>query len=165
MTQDLNTPASAEETFEALGEIAAVAPEQTGEYPKWEYRDRQNPKWGTVEREGLIVGRGSRRQVVPPDEVYKLAVLGCSNRDIAEWFNISEDTLHYNFAIFLKKARIDLKQKLRRAMLQNAMVNNSAAVQIFLAKNMLGMSDNPQVAEGQQPLPWNEIGDEDTDQE
>lgn len=140
----------------AAEEVAAEIPYQSGEVPKWEYKDRQNPKWGTVEKEGLIVGRGPRRKVVPPDEVYKLAVLGCTNRDIAEWFDISEDTLNYNFAIFIRKAKTDLKQRLRKAMLNNAIQNNNAAVQIFLAKNILGMSDTPVNSEDLAPLPWNE---------
>lgn len=140
----------------AAEEVAAETPYQSGEVPKWEYKDRQNPKWGTVEKEGLIVGRGPRRKVVPPDEVYKLAVLGCTNRDIAEWFDISEDTLNYNFAIFIRKAKTDLKQRLRKAMLNNAIQNNNAAVQIFLAKNILGMSDTPVNSEDLAPLPWNE---------
>ncbi len=53
------------------------------------------------------------------------------------------------------------KLKLRRAMFRNATVNNSAPVQIFLAKNMLGMSDNGMIGdEGNQPLPWNEAKEE-----
>jgi hypothetical protein len=41
-------------------------------------------------------------------------------------------------------------------MFKNACDNNSAAVQIFLAKNILGMSDSPLNSEAKQPLPWNE---------
>jgi hypothetical protein len=40
-------------------------------------------------------------------------------------------------------------------MLKNAMGGN-AALQIFLAKNLLGMSDNPQVTEDNKILPWND---------
>ena len=39
-------------------------------------------------------------------------------------------------------------------MLKNACVNMSAAVQIFLAKNLLGMSDSPIDSEANSPLPW-----------
>ena len=45
-------------------------------------------------------------------------------------------------------------------MLHNAISNNNAAVQIFLAKNMLGMSDAPTNAEDAVPLPWDENTDE-----
>jgi hypothetical protein len=34
-----------------------------------------------------------------------------------------------------------------------------ASVQIFLAKNVLGMSDSPIDAEANAPLPWNETDD------
>jgi hypothetical protein len=39
-------------------------------------------------------------------------------------------------------------------MLNNACRNMNAAVQIFLAKNILGMSDNPYDSESNAPLPW-----------
>ena len=42
---------------EEQAEVAAEAPEQQATH-KWEFRPRQNPKWGTVTREGLVVGRG-----------------------------------------------------------------------------------------------------------
>ena len=39
-------------------------------------------------------------------------------------------------------------------MIQNAVNNNNAAVQIFLAKNLLGMSDNGMAGGNSEPLPW-----------
>jgi hypothetical protein len=77
-----------------------------------------------------------------------------TDTEIADWFGIDQQTLRYNFKEYLAKARIDLKQRLRRAMLTNAITNHNAAVQIFLAKNMLGMRDQPTDTEDQQPLPW-----------
>jgi hypothetical protein len=44
-------------------------------------------------------------------------------------------------------------------MLKNACVNMSAAVQIFLAKNILGMTDQPVNSDAHQPLPWVERDD------
>jgi len=41
-------------------------------------------------------------------------------------------------------------------MFENACDNMHASVQIFLAKNILGMSDSPIDAEANAPLPWNE---------
>jgi hypothetical protein len=41
-------------------------------------------------------------------------------------------------------------------MLNNACKNMNAAVQIFLAKNMLGMSDVPINTEDKKPLPWSD---------
>lgn len=103
---------------------------------------------------GIPVGRGESVQVVPPDQVYELAAIGCTDREIAVFFSIKEDTLRYNFAEQLAKGREYVKIRLRRAMFKNACDNMSPALQIFLAKNILGMSDQPVSSEANTPLPW-----------
>lgn len=122
---------------------------------KWEFKPRQNPKWGTVTKEGLTVGRGANRKVVPPDEVYKLAALGCSMEEICEWFQINRETLKYNFSDYIAKGRSELKQRLRRAQIQTALDGN-ATMLVWLGKNILGQTDNPTNSEENQPLPWSE---------
>jgi hypothetical protein len=109
----------------------------------------------TVEVTGYEVGRGITKRVVFDVDVYKLAAMGCNDREIAIWFDVDENTLRYNFKDILAKGREDLKHSLRRAMLKNAM-NGNAALQIFLAKNFLGMSDNPTNSEANTPLPWDD---------
>lgn len=106
--------------------------------------------------EGTILGYpiGRDKKIVPPDQVQELAALGCSNRDIANFFGIEETNVSRHFAAFITKGREELKITLRRAMLNNACKNNNAAVQIFLAKNILGMSDTPLNTEDKKPLPW-----------
>lgn len=113
---------------------------------------------GTKVVTGLVVGRN--KVVVPPQEVEDLASIGCTDRDIANWFGINEDTLRYNFTDNLIKGREDLKISLRRAMLKNACVNLNAAVQIFLAKNMLGMSDNGMSTDSSKILPFTDDEDD-----
>lgn len=103
---------------------------------------------------GLPVGRD--KKIVDPQEVEKLAALGCRDNEIANWFGIKDDTLRNNFADNLIKGREDLKITLRRAMLNNACKNMNAAVQIFLAKNILGMSDVPTDSDANKPLPWSD---------
>ena len=121
-----------------------VNPSKTGNKPK---------QLVAVEVWGYEVGRGRNKRVVVPKDVYELAVIGCNDREIARWFDMNEDTLRYNFADIIQKGREDLKHTLRRAMIKNAL-NGNAALQIFLAKNFLGMSDNPTDTEGNAPLPW-----------
>ena len=104
---------------------------------------------------GLPVGRD--KKVVDPEEVEKLAALGCRDVEISNWFGIAENTLRYNFSANLTKGREELKITLRRAMLNNACKNMNAAVQIFLAKNLLGMQDTPTNNEDQKPLPWDSV--------
>jgi hypothetical protein len=101
---------------------------------------------------GICVGRD--KIVIALEEVQKLAALGCRDNEIANFFGIKEDTLRYNFAEYLTKGREEVKITLRRAMLNNACKNMNAAVQIFLAKNMLGMSDQLINTDSNEPLPW-----------
>jgi hypothetical protein len=110
---------------------------------------------------GLPVGRD--KTVVPPEQVYELAAIGCNDGEIARFFGVNEDTLRYNFKPELEKAREFVKIRLRRAMFKNACENMNAAVQIFLSKNILGMSDQPLLTEANAPLPWTD--DEITDSE
>jgi len=112
---------------------------------------------GTKIVKGLVIGRN--KVVVPPEEVEDLASLGCTDRDIANWFGVDENTLRYSFSDYLLKGRENLKISLRRAMLKNACVNLNAAVQIFLAKNMLGMSDNGMVTDNSKVLPFTDDED------
>jgi hypothetical protein len=134
---------------------AQELPEQSGECPTWLYPERLDPKWGEVTKQGLIIGRGKTRKVVPPDDVYKLAMMGCPDREIAEWFEVSESTLKYNFSAYLSKARSQLKQKLRQSQLRVANDGN-AAMLIWLGKNILGQQETPTNSEDNKPLPWSD---------
>jgi hypothetical protein len=135
------------ETFEVIPYVEEVRdPSKTGPAPK---------KLVAVEVYGYQVGRGLRKRVVTPEEVFKLAALGCTDKEIALWFDVPYDTLRYNFTDIIAKGRQEMKTALRNAMFKNAMSGN-AALQIFLAKNMLGMSDNPGSKEDDKILPWND---------
>jgi hypothetical protein len=124
-------------------------PSKTGNKPK---------QLKAVEVWGFEVGRGMKKRIVNPDDVYGLAAIGCSDSEIARWFDLAESTLKYNFSEILAKGREDVKMTLRRAMLKNAL-NGNAVMQIWLSKNLLGMSDNPTNNEDNKPLPWNEDSD------
>jgi hypothetical protein len=143
-------PATAEsidnqETFSILPyEEPKQDPSKTGPQPK---------KLVAVEVYGYEVGRGLRKKVVTPEEVFKLAALGCSDKEIALWFDVAYETLRYNFSDIIAKGRQEMKTALRNAMFKNAMSGN-AALQIFLAKNLLGMSDNPSNTDDTKILPW-----------
>lgn len=114
---------------------------------------RKTPRTGTKEVEGRIVGRD--KKIIPPEEVYKLAQIGCKDIEIAAWFGIDENTLTYNFSVELIKGRENLKQSLRRAQLSLALSGN-AVMLIWLGKNILGQSENPVNSEALQPLPWSD---------
>jgi len=120
------------------------------------------PKIGTATITGYVVGRDNI--VVPPEQVQDLAEIGCTDQEICDFFGLSGvSTLRYNFSSILLKGRETLKQRLRRAMLHNALVNNHAIMQIFLAKNMLGMSDNGMGNGNKQTLPFTDDEDFEVD--
>lgn len=116
-----------------------------------EYPERKDPKIGTKVVTGLIVGRD--KKVIPQSEVEHLASLGCNDREIAEYFGLSESTLRYNFSLELTNGRHSLKCSLRRAQLQTALSGN-ATLLIWLGKNILLQSDNPTNTVDTKPLPW-----------
>jgi hypothetical protein len=103
---------------------------------------------------GVVVGRG--RVPVPREEVLKLARLGCTLREIAGFFGVTDDAISRNFRDELEVGRADQRIRLRQAMMHNACENMNPALQIFLAKNILHMSDNGITNEDRPILPWSD---------
>ena len=148
MDETTNIPASDEPKYEVI----PLPPEEPTDPSK---RGPKPKQLKAVEVYGYEVGRGLRKRVVSPDQIYELAAIGCNDSEIARWFDVAETTLKSNFSDILAKGREDVKMTLRRAMLKNA-IGGNAVMQIWLSKNMLGMSDNPTHADDAKPLPWND---------
>ena len=105
-------------------------------------------------KRGIPVGRDNTH--IDPEEVEKLAALGVTTTEMSDFFGVKEQTLRYNFRENIQKGRSVLRITLRRSMLHNANTNMNAAVQIFLAKAILGLSENPLQSEDNKVLPWQE---------
>lgn len=101
---------------------------------------------------GVVVGRS--KTPVPRDEVLKLARLGCTLREISAFFGVTDDAISRNFRDELEAGKADQKIRLRQAMMKNAVEHMNPALQIFLAKNILGMSDSGINTEDRPILPW-----------
>ena len=108
-------------------------------------------KTGTKTVEGVVVGRD--KTVIPPEEVFKLASIGCKDIEIADWFGVDNNTLRYNFSAEPTKGREHLKQSLRRAQLEVALKGN-AVMLIWLGKQYLGQTDSPIDVDSNKILPW-----------
>ena len=124
-------------------------PSKTGNKPK---------KLVAVESYGYQVGRGLNRRVISPEEVYKLAAMGCSTMEISRWFDIPEQTIRYNFSEIIIKGQEDLKQSLRHAQIKLALSGN-ATMLIWLGKKILSQKENPTNTDEKKPLPWIEDND------
>ena len=78
---------------------------------------------------------------IDPDQIKMLASFGCTYTEIGKYFECDESTIRKRFKAKVESGKEEMKFSLRRAMWTSAMENNSIAMQIFMAKNYLGMSD------------------------
>lgn len=103
---------------------------------------------------GVVVGRGENRQIIPVEEVRKLAALHCSYKDMAEYFGVKEGTFRDHFRTEVERARQKLKHRLSEAMIENAITRLNPTMQIWLSRNWLGMSDGSEQTQAETVLPW-----------
>lgn len=102
---------------------------------------------------GIEVGRD--KKVIDPKEVEKLASIGMKISEMAEWFEVDDSTLNYNFKREIAKGKHNLHSSLRQAQIRLALSGN-ATMLIWLGKNILGQSENPVNSEANTPLPWSD---------
>lgn len=79
------------------------------------------------------------------DMVEKLASEGCTVDEIAAYFNVNKSTLYRRkkFLEVYNRGLEKCKMSVRKALYKKGVVNGDTKALIFLAKNLLGMSDNP----------------------
>ena len=77
---------------------------------------------------------------IDAEQVEKLASIGCTNQEIASFFNCSKDTIEGRFSAELHKGRDTGKMRLRKLQL-NAAEKGNVVMLIWLGKQMLGQSD------------------------
>ena len=84
---------------------------------------------------------------IDPEQVMKLAQLGCPVTDIAFVIGCHPDTLHNRFSAEIAKGRSRMRTRLRQLMWGSAEKGN-ITMQIFLSKQYLGFSDKVETVEG-----------------
>ena len=94
-----------------------------------------------------------KKYKIDTKEVQTLARFGCTNKEISEFFGCSADLIEKSYSEFLTKGRAESKLRLRQMQWKSAESGN-VTMQIFLCKNMLGQSDNPNENIYSQPLPF-----------
>ena len=119
--------------------------------PKTPYKVK-NIKYGEKIVRGRVIGRN--KTVIPEEQVMELARLHCTNKEIADFFEVPQTTLTDNFRDILTKGRLETKQRLRSAQLKLAL-NGDRTLLIWLGKNILGQSESPINTDSAQVLPWN----------
>lgn len=74
------------------------------------------------------------------DVIFKLAQIGCTNEEMADWFSVSADTIERNYAGVIKEGKAHLKQSLRRSQVKKALEGNPTML-IWLGKVLLQQKD------------------------
>lgn len=72
------------------------------------------------------------------EQVYKLAKLGCTQEEIADFFGCARSVITVRFATEYTRARSGWKQSLRRAQTIRAIKDRSDNMLIHLGKSYLG---------------------------
>lgn len=110
-----------------------------------------NVKYGEKMVTGRVIGRN--KTVIPEEQVAYLAGIHCTNKEIADFFEVPLQTLVDNFRDILTKNRLITKQRLRKAQLDLALKGDKTML-IWLGRNMLGQTENPIDAGDDKVLPW-----------
>lgn len=84
------------------------------------------------------------RVEIDETEVAKLAGYGCSDREIGDFFDVAHTTIKRRFAPILLKARAEMKHKLRKVQIEQAL-NGNVTMLIWLGKQYLDQSDKSEV--------------------
>ena len=94
-----------------------------------------------------------KKYQIDTSQLQKLATLGCTNKEMADFFGCSADLLEKSYSEFLTKGRAEQKMRLRQLQWR-ACENGNVSMLIFLGKNMLGQQDRIEETELDEPLPW-----------
>src|SRR5688500_1161357 len=83
---------------------------------------------------------GRPRKLLSGEEVTKLAALGATHAEIADFFGVERSTITRRFSQEIAKGRATMRLKLRRLQFRAAERGN-VVMQIFLGKSLLSQSE------------------------
>ena len=95
------------------------------------------------------VGR-PKKYTLDTKQVEQLAGFGCTDTEIASFFNISRTTLERNYEQYMTKGRESGKIRLRQYQWASAKKGNVAML-IWLGKQLLGQSDKQDITVNELP--------------
>ena len=123
----------------------------------------KNVKYGEKTVVGRVIGRN--KVVIPEEQVAQLAQYHCTNKEMADFFDVPLQTFVDNFRDIITKNRLITKQRLRKAQLDLAIKKQDRVMLIWLGKQMLGQQEAPISDDSDKMLPWNTVEEESTDEQ
>ena len=91
---------------------------------------------------------------IDKEQVEKLASFGCSNTEIASFFGCSKDLISKSYSTNVAKGKDKGKIRLRQLLWKSAERGN-VAMQIWLSKQYLGMTDKQEITTTELPEGFN----------
>ena len=91
---------------------------------------------------------------IDTEQVEKLASFGCSNTEIASFFGCSKDLISKSYSTNVSKGKDKGKIRLRQLLWKSAERGN-VAMQIWLSKQYLGMTDKQEITTTELPEGFN----------
>lgn len=89
------------------------------------------------------------------EQVWRLACMQCTLREIADVVGVSHETVRKHFSDLIEKGHSVGKKSLRRAQFEKAL-SGSDRMLVWLGKQYLSQVDAPKDNDDTQPLPWDE---------
>jgi hypothetical protein len=77
---------------------------------------------------------------IDESEVEKLAMMQCTNEEIAHWFNVSKDTIEERFSATIKRCRSKGVMSMKRQLFEKVQKGDLGAI-VWWSKNFAGMSE------------------------
>jgi hypothetical protein len=85
-------------------------------------------------------GGGRPQTYIDEKELEKLAMMQCTTEEIAEFFQVSKDTIERRFAAILKKGYATGRMSMKRQLFKKVQDGELGAI-VWWGKNYAGMSD------------------------
>jgi hypothetical protein len=90
---------------------------------------------------------------IDKEQVWRLACMQCTLREIADVVGVSHETVRKHFGDIIEAGQSVGKKSLRRAQWDKAL-NGSDRMLVWLGKQYLNQKDTPEDKEDNTPLPW-----------
>lgn len=90
---------------------------------------------------------------IDPRQIWRLACLQCTLREISDVVGVAPSTISKNFGELIEKGQSEGRKSLRRAQFEKAL-NGSDRMLVWLGKQYLGQKDINDAGEDNKPLPW-----------
>ena len=104
----------------------------------------------------IIDNKGKKYKVHDREVIKRLAAIMCSYEEIGGIIGMTEEGVKKRFKKVIDAGRAQGKESLRKAQFKRAVEQGDTRMQIWLGKQYLGQSEQPNANDNTQVLQWEE---------